>query len=29
VQRWRFHPALAAGRPVTARVEFPVRFCLK
>ena len=29
VRRWRFHPALAAGRPVTARVEFPVRFRLK
>ena len=26
VQRWRFEPASLNGRPVTARVEVPIRF---
>ena len=28
VRSWRFDPALQDGRPVAARVELPVRFCL-
>ncbi len=29
VQRWRFKPALQAGRPIEAEVQVPVRFELK
>ena len=29
VRRWTFHPGMAGGKAVTARVEVPVRFRLK
>lgn len=29
VQRWRFHPALRNGQPVTASVQVPVRFAFR